>query len=64
MANGLAPKAEDVAPYFLKLLIETHVAAGVTTLSGSLNTNTVDAYKMIDAKGQMPLRYAYGAMAA
>lgn len=59
----LSPKPEDVAPYFRKILIENYLAAGVTTLSGSLNTSTVDAYKLLDAKGEMPLRYAYGAMA-
>jgi len=63
-AKGLSPKPEDVAPYFRKLLVEQYVSRGITTLSGSLNTHVVDAYKLIDAKHDMPLRYAYGAMAA
>jgi predicted amidohydrolase YtcJ len=63
-AKGLAPKPEDVGPYFRKILIEDYSSMGVTTLSGSLNTSSVEAYKWLDSRGEMPLRYAYGAMAA
>jgi predicted amidohydrolase YtcJ len=63
-AKGLAPKPEDVAPYFRKILMEDYVSTGTTTLSGSLNTSSVKAYELLDQKGDMPLRYAYGAMAA
>jgi predicted amidohydrolase YtcJ len=63
-AKGLSYKPEDVAPYFQKILMENYVSLGITTLSGSLNTPTVEAYRLLDTKGQMPLRYAYGAMAA
>ena len=60
---GLGPKSEDVAPYYRKILMENYVSVGVTTLSGSLNTSTVQAYEWLDARGEMPLRYSYGAMA-
>jgi predicted amidohydrolase YtcJ len=59
----LYPNPADVAPYFRKLLIENHSATGITTLSGALNTSSVEAYKWLDGRGEMPLRYAYGAMA-
>ena len=61
---AIGPKAEDVAPYYRKLLIENYSSLGVTTLSGSLNTSTVAAYQWLDERDEMPLRYAYGAMAA
>jgi predicted amidohydrolase YtcJ len=61
-AKGLLPKKEDVAPYFRKNLIEDYVSLGITTLSGALNTSTVEAYQLLDSRGEMPLRYAYGAM--
>ena len=44
--------------------MENYTSLGITTLSGSLNTSTVEAYQLLDAKGEMPLRYAYGAMSA
>ena len=62
--NGLQAKPEDVAPYFRKILYENYSSIGVTTLSGSLNTSQVNAYKLLDSKGELPLRYTYGAMAA
>ena len=61
---GLGPKPEDVGPHFRKILIENFSSMGVTTLSAGLNTWTVRAYQWLDSQGQMPLRYAYGAMAA
>ncbi|MCZ6485015.1 MAG: amidohydrolase family protein [Acidobacteria bacterium] len=61
---GLGPKQEDVAPYYRKILIENYSSLGVTTLSGALNTSTVQAYQWLDERDEMPLRYAYGAMAA
>ena len=61
---ALYPKPEVVAPYFRKMLVENYSSIGVTTLSGSLNTTTKNAYVWLDERGEMPLRYGYGAMAA
>ena len=61
---ALGPKAEDVAPYYKKILMEEYTSLGVTTISGALNTSTVQAYEWLDTRGEMPLRYGYGAMAA
>ena len=61
---GLGAKAEDVAPYFRKILIERFSSVGVTMLSGALNTSTVRAYQWLDSRSEMPLRYAYGSMGA
>ena len=60
---GLGAMAEDVAPYFRRIMIERYSSSGVTTLSGALNTSTVRGYQWLDARDEMPLRYAYGAMA-
>jgi predicted amidohydrolase YtcJ len=61
---GLYPKAEEAAPYFRKILVENYSSVGVTTISGSLNSSTKNAYVWLDERGEMPLRYGYGAMAA
>ncbi len=60
---GLFPKPEDAGPYFRKLLVENYSSLGITTLSGALNTANVQAYQWLDSRDEMPLRYAYGAMA-
>jgi hypothetical protein len=44
--------------------MENFSSLGVTTISGALNTSTEQAYKWLDSQGGMPLRYAYGSMAA
>jgi predicted amidohydrolase YtcJ len=62
VTNGLVAKPEDMAPYFRRVLMEDYVSLGVTTLSGAINTSTVRGYALLDARGEMPLRYAYGAM--
>ena len=61
---GLGPKPEDVGPHFRKILIENYSSVGVTTLSAGLNTWTVRVYQWLDSRGEMPLRYGYGAMEA
>ena len=61
---GLGPKPEGVGPHFRKILIENYSSVGVTTLSAGLNTWTVRVYQWLDSRGEMPLRYAYGAMEA
>ena len=61
---ALYPKPEDVAPYYRKILVENYSSRGITTLSGALNTATKNAYDWLDTRGQMPLRYGYGSMAA
>ena len=61
---ALYPKPEIAAPYFRKILVENYSSIGVTTLSGSLNTTNKNAYVWLDERGEMPLRYGYGAMAA
>ena len=53
---AIGPKPEDVAPYYKKILVEDYVSLGITTLSGSLNTSTVNAYQWLDERNEMPLR--------
>ena len=61
---GLGPKPEGVAPHFRRILVENYSSIGVTTLSAGLNTWTVRVYQWLDSRGEMPLRYGYGAMEA
>jgi len=61
---ALNPAPEDVAPMYKKLLEEQFASLGVTTISGSLDTAIVKAYQVVDSKGEMPVRYGYGAMSA
>jgi predicted amidohydrolase YtcJ len=56
-----APAPEDVAEVYRKLL-EEFAAAGITTISGALHTSTLRAYRWLDSRDRMPLRYAYGVM--
>ena len=59
---GLLPKPEDAGPYFRKILIESWSSLGVTMISGGINAGSVETYQWLDSRGEMPLRYAYGAM--
>ena len=54
-----SPAPEVMGPLYRKVL-EEESALGLTTISGSLHASTVEAYKWLDARGEMPLRYAYG----
>ena len=60
---ALLPAAEDAGPMYRKLW-EEQAALGVTTVSGAINSTTAEAYHWLDSRGEMPVRYAYGAMAA
>jgi predicted amidohydrolase YtcJ len=53
------PEVELMAPLYRKTL-EERAALGVTTLSGGLHAFSVDVYKWLDSRGEMPLRYGYG----
>ena len=53
------PEVELMAPLYKKTL-EERSAIGITTLSGGLHEFSVDVYKWLDARGEMPLRYGYG----
>ncbi len=53
------PEVELMAPLYRKAL-EERAALGVTTISGGLHAFSVDVYKWLDARDEMPLRYAYG----
>ena len=53
------PDVELMAPLYKKTLQE-RAAVGVTTMSGGLHKFSVDVYKWLDARGEMPLRYGYG----
>jgi predicted amidohydrolase YtcJ len=57
-----SPAPEDVAPAYKKLLEENYTALGTTTISGGLHTSTVEAYQLLDSRGEMPVRYGYGVM--
>ncbi|MCZ6484591.1 MAG: amidohydrolase family protein [Acidobacteria bacterium] len=52
---------EIMAPLYRKVLQE-RTAVGVTTISGGLHEYSVERYKWLDARGQMPIRYGYGIM--
>jgi len=53
------PEVEIMAPLYRKAL-EERSALGVTTISGGLHAFSVDVYKWLDSRGEMPLRYGYG----
>ena len=55
------PAPQDVGPLF-KNVMEERSATGITTISGGLHTSSVRVYQWLDARGEMPLRYAYGVM--
>jgi len=52
------PKAEDLAPVYLKEL-ELWGAAGITTWSSSLGSEAISAFHYMDLRGMMPIRLAY-----
>jgi predicted amidohydrolase YtcJ len=54
------PTAEFLSPYFARFLKEQLVAAGMTTISTRLSAHEIRAYRLADAKGQLPLRIAFG----
>ena len=54
---------EIMAPLYRKVLQE-RTALGITTISGGLHEYSVERYKWLDARGQMPIRYGYGIMSA
>ena len=58
----LIPKAtsEFLAPYFAKFLKEQLVPAGMTTMSSRLSAHEIRAYRLADAKGELPMRIAFG----
>ena len=53
------PAVEVVAPIFRKMLQERS-ALGVTTISGGLHTDSLEAYQWLISRDQMPMRYGYG----
>ncbi len=53
------PDVALMAPRYRKTL-EERAALGVTTISGGLHKFSVDVYKYLDSRGEMPLRYGYG----
>ncbi len=52
--------SEDLAPIFAKELRERWAPLGHTTISTRLNANEIRAYALLDLKGELPLRVAYG----
>lgn len=52
--------AEGLAPIFAKELRERWAPLGHTTISTRLNANEIRAYALLDVKGELPLRVAYG----
>ncbi|MEE2822829.1 MAG: amidohydrolase family protein [Acidobacteriota bacterium] len=55
------PDPKDVAPLYRKNL-EERIAVGNTTISGGLHTSSVRAYRWLEDRGEMPMRYGYGVM--
>jgi predicted amidohydrolase YtcJ len=56
---GPVPDIEIMAPLYKKGLQE-RAAVGNTTISGGLHGFSVDVYKWLDERGEMPVRYGYG----
>ncbi len=61
---ALFPAPEDAGPLYKKLLEENYSSLGVTTISGGMNTGVIRAYQWLGSRGELPVRYGYGAMAA
>ncbi len=61
---ALFPAPEDAGPLYKKLLEESYSSLGVTTISGGMNTGVIRAYQWLDSRGELPVRYGYGAKAA
>ena len=53
------PNVEIMAPLYKKGL-EERAAVGNTTISGGLHSFSVDVYKWLDERGELPVRYGYG----
>ncbi|MCZ6752903.1 MAG: amidohydrolase family protein [Acidobacteria bacterium] len=53
------PPPEKMGPIF-KLASEERVAQGVTSFSTRLPQYAIDAFQWLDARGEMPVRLAYG----
>ena len=56
---GPEPDVTIMAPLYKKGL-EERAAVGNTTISGGLHGFSVDVYKWLDDRGEMPVRYGYG----
>ncbi|MEE8348379.1 MAG: amidohydrolase family protein, partial [Acidobacteriota bacterium] len=56
---GPEPDIEVMAPLYKKGL-EERAAVGNTTISGGLHGFSVDLYKWLDERGELPVRYGYG----
>ena len=61
---ALFPAPEDSGPLYKKLLEENYASLGVTTVSGGMNTGVIRAYQWLSSRGELPVRYGYGAMAS
>ncbi|MBI4446343.1 MAG: amidohydrolase family protein [Acidobacteria bacterium] len=57
------PAAEDLAGIYKKALEEL-AAGGVTTVSTRLADYSIEAYKLLEKRGEMPVRLAYGFQSA
>jgi predicted amidohydrolase YtcJ len=55
--------AEDLGPIYKKYMEEWN-AQGITTVSARMPENAVRTYKWLEARGEMPMRVAYGQMSA
>ena len=49
-----------MAPLFAKELLEHLVRQGKTTFSSRLNADEIRAYQLLDLRGELPMRLAYG----
>ncbi|MBI4446341.1 MAG: amidohydrolase family protein [Acidobacteria bacterium] len=58
-----APDPRDLAPIYKKTLEELS-AEGVTTASTRLADYSIAAYELLDSRGEMPVRLAYGFQSA
>ena len=54
------PTAEFLSPYFAKFLKEQLVGAGMTTMSSRFSAHEIRAYRLADARGDLPMRIAFG----
>ena len=53
------PDVEIMGPLY-KMGLQERAAVGNTTISGGLHGFSVDVYKWLDERGEMPVRYGYG----
>ncbi len=54
------PAPAAIAPAFGKYLLEYLAPEGITTFSTRLAAHEIQAYRLLDAQGTMPLRLAFG----